>query len=160
MRHFTYCAYCSVRIAPHILQLHSLTWRFFCSCIVLVALQIASAENRAPAAVATADAVVAASTDAKDDSGSARNDDSDDVSRIEYDRMRSAVATGPKGGAGVDAAATSLQQDSLRNDRLLSLFLRSTHIAFSSHSAAETLRLLAQRKAAAASSNAAVNQPK
>lgn len=109
VRHFTYCAYCSARNAPHILQLHSLTWRFFCSCIVLVALQIASAENRAPAAVATADAtadaVVAASTDAKDDGGSAGDDDSDDVSRIEYDRMRSAVATGPKGGAGVDAAA-------------------------------------------------------
>lgn len=81
--------------------------------ILLGALQIASAENRAPAAVATADAtsdatadaVAATSTDAKDDSGSAGDDDSDDASRIEDDRMRSAVATGPKGGAGVDAAA-------------------------------------------------------
>ena len=108
----------TARNAPHILQLHSLTWRFLCSCIVLVAasgyillgaLQIASAENRAPAAVATADAtadaVAATSTDAKDDGGSAGDDDSDDASRIEDDRMRSAVATGPKGGAGVDAAA-------------------------------------------------------
>jgi hypothetical protein len=145
-------------------QLHSLTWRFFCSCIVLVAasgyillgaLRIASTENQAPVADATADDVAVASADAKDDSGSDGDDSSDDASHIGDDRVESAVVTGPQGGAGVAAAATSLQQRSLQNDRTQSLFLRSTHIAFSSHSAAETLRLLAQRKAAAA-----VNQPK
>jgi hypothetical protein len=124
---------------------------------VLVALQIASAENRAPAAVATADAtadaVVAASTDAKDDSGSAGDDDSDDVSREARwprDQKAEQVLMLPPFSATRQPAQRSPP----------ALFLRSTHIAFSSHSAAETLRLLAQRKAAAASSNAAVNQPK
>ena len=106
----------------HILQLDSLTWRFTCTCILLAAasgyvllgaLQVASANKRAPKTVAKPDDDArGVEEDNDDDEGDDDDDDDDDddggstVPASGADQGPNAAAVKPQGGAGV-ADATS-----------------------------------------------------
>jgi hypothetical protein len=131
---------------PNVIQLPQLTWRFWCSCVVLAAasgyvllgaLQIASVQRRAPAIIAAAPADAAEDNADNEDNhdGGDGDDDEDDASHSD-----ARPAAGPQGGAGAATADTSFF---CSNDSFpLRLY------------AAEILRLLAQRKAAAAATDA------